>query len=190
MRFGVKYVEELYSQQPPKNASGSWNRSEYRPLEGFVLAISPFNFTAIGGNLAAAPALVGNVVIWKPSPAATYSNYLVHKVFLEAGLPPSVIQFIPGDPEVVVTESLNNRDFTGLHFTGSTSVFRQLWKQIGDGVGEGRYRSYPRIVGETGGKNFHFVHKTANVQNAVNQSVRAAFEFQGDFLPRAWKKSS
>lgn len=177
----MKYVEELYSQQPPKNAPGTWNRVEYRPLEGFTLAISPFNFTAIGGNLAGAPALVGNVVIWKPSPAATYSNYLIHKVLLEAGLPPSVIQFVPGDPEVVVKESLAHRDFASLHFTGSTSVFRQLWKQIGDGVGEGRYRNYPRVVGETGGKNFHLVHKSADIENVVHQSVRAAFEYQGRF---------
>jgi 1-pyrroline-5-carboxylate dehydrogenase len=155
---------------------------EYRPLEGFVLAISPFNFTAIGGNLVAAPALVGNVAIWKPSPAATYSNYLVHKVLLEAGLPPSVIQFVPGDPEVVVKEALGHRDFAALHFTGSTAVFRHLWKQIGDGVGEGRYRSYPRVVGETGGKNFHLIHKSADIENAVHQSVRAAFEYQGRHL--------
>ncbi|KAG8843589.1 1-pyrroline-5-carboxylate dehydrogenase, partial [Serendipita sp. 411] len=116
---------------------------------------------------------------WKPSPAATYSNYLVHKVLLEAGLPPSVIQFVPGDPEVVVKEALDSRDFASLHFTGSTSVFRQLWKQIGDGVGEGRYRNYPRIVGETGGKNFHLVHKSADITNAVQQSVRSGFEYQG-----------
>jgi 1-pyrroline-5-carboxylate dehydrogenase len=172
-------VEELYAQQPPKNAPGTWNRVEYRPLEGFVLAVSPFNFTAIGGNLAGAPALVGNVVIWKPSPAATYSNYLIHKIFLEAGLPPSVIQFVPGDPEVVVKEALESRDFAGLHFTGSTAVFRSLWKQIADGVGEGRYKSYPRVVGETGGKNFHFVHKSADVSNAVRQTIRSAFEYQG-----------
>ncbi|KIM25497.1 hypothetical protein M408DRAFT_26055 [Serendipita vermifera MAFF 305830] len=179
LRFGVKYVEDLYAQQPPKNAPNTWNRVEYRALEGFTLAISPFNFTAIGGNLAATPALVGNVVIWKPSPAATYSNYLIHKVFLEAGLPPSVIQFVPGDPEVVVQEALKDREFAALHFTGSTAIFRMLWKQIGEGVGEGRYRSYPRIVGETGGKNFHFVHRSADIKNAVQQAVRGAFEYQG-----------
>lgn len=106
---------------------------------------------------------------------------MIHKILLEAGLPPSVIQFVPGDPEVVVSEALNSRDFASLHFTGSTAVFRSLWKQIGDGVGEGRYRNYPRVVGETGGKNFHFVHKSADVQNAVQQSVRAAFEYQGEF---------
>lgn len=155
---------------------------EYRPLEGFVLAISPFNFTAIGGNLASAPALVGNVVLWKPSPAATYSNYIIHQILLEAGLPGSVIQFVPGEPEVVVKQALAHRDFAGLHFTGSTNVFRSLWKQIGDGVGEGRYKGYPRVVGETGGKNFHFVHQTANIENAVHQSVRAAFEYQGEFI--------
>lgn len=179
LRFGVKYVEEIYAQQPPKNAAGSWNRVEYRPLEGFVLAISPFNFTAIGANLVCAPAMLGNVCVWKPSPAATYSNYLVHRVLLEAGLPPSVIQFVPGDPEVVVQEALKSRDFAGLHFTGSTAVFRHLWKSVGDGVGEGRYRNYPRVVGETGGKNFHLVLPSAQVDNAVHQSVRAAFEYQG-----------
>ena len=119
-------------------------------------------------------------MIWKPSPAATYSNYLVNKVFLEAGLPPSVIQFVPGDPEVVVKEALNDREFAALHFTGSTSVFRGLWKEIGMGVGEGRYRSYPRIVGETGGKNFHLVHPSAEIKNAVHQAVRGAFEYQGE----------
>jgi 1-pyrroline-5-carboxylate dehydrogenase len=178
-RFGVKCVEELYSQQPPENAQYSWNRLEYRPLEGFVLAVSPFNFTAIGGNLAGAPALVGNVVVWKPSSAATYSNYLIHRILLEAGLPPSVIQFVPGPPDQVVTTALGHRDFAGLHFTGSTKVFKGLWKEIGDNVGQGVYKSYPRVVGETGGKNWHLVHQSADVQNAVLQSVRSAFEYQG-----------
>lgn len=181
-RFGVKYAEELYGQQPPKNAQYTWNRLEYRPLEGFVLAVSPFNFTAIGGNLAGAPALMGNVVVWKPSPAATYSNYLIHRILLEAGLPPGVIQFVPGAPEHVVTPALGHRDFAGLHFTGSTKVFRGLWKEIGDRVGEGTYKSYPRIVGETGGKNWHLVHQTADVRNAVLQSVRSAFEYQGQSI--------
>ncbi|KAF8621921.1 hypothetical protein AX15_007416 [Amanita polypyramis BW_CC] len=176
-RFGVKFVEELYAQQPPRNSPGVWNRAEYRPLEGFVLAVSPFNFTAIGGNLPSVPALVGNVVIWKPSPAATYSNYLVHQILLEAGLPPSVIQFVPGPPAETVKHVLSHPEFSALHFTGSTFVFKELWQDIAANID--RYKTFPRIVGETGGKNFHLVHPSANVSNAVFQSVRAAFEYQG-----------
>ncbi|KAF9000245.1 delta-1-pyrroline-5-carboxylate dehydrogenase [Cyathus striatus] len=176
-RFGVKYVEELYSQQPPQNSPGSWNRVEYRALEGFVLAVSPFNFTAIGGNLPGAPALVGNVVVWKPSPAATYSNYLVYQLLAEAGVPAGVIQFVPGPPAEVVAQAINNKNFAALHFTGSTFVFRKLWKDIAGNLD--KYRGYPRIVGETGGKNFHILHKSAEVRNAVLQSVRGAFEYQG-----------
>ena len=152
---------------------------EYRPLEGFVYAVSPFNFTAIGGNLAAAPALMGNVVVWKPSPSAIASNHLIYKILLEAGLPRDVIQFVPGDAEEVTNTILNHRDFAALHFTGSTAVFRSLYGQIAQGVAQGKYRSYPRIVGETGGKNFHLVHKSADLRNAVVQTVRGAFEFQG-----------
>ncbi|KAL4076242.1 Aldehyde/histidinol dehydrogenase [Scleroderma yunnanense] len=176
-RFGVKYVEELYSQQPPKNTAGSWNRVEYRSLEGFVLAVSPFNFTAIGGNLPGAPALVGNVVVWKPSPASTYSNYLVHQILTDAGVPPGVIQFVPGPPPEVVAQCINNPNFAALHFTGSTFVFKKLWKDIAANLD--KYKGYPRIVGETGGKNFHVIHKSAEIRNAVLQSVRAAFEYQG-----------
>ncbi|KAF8227636.1 delta-1-pyrroline-5-carboxylate dehydrogenase [Tricholoma matsutake] len=176
-RFGVKFVEELYAQQPSKNAPGIWNRVEYRALEGFVLAVSPFNFTAIGGNLPGTPTLVGNTVIWKPSPAATYSNYLVHQLLTEAGLPPGVIQFTPGPAEAIVGQAIAHRDFAALHFTGSTAVFRKLWRDIAGHL-EG-YRVYPRIVGETGGKNFHLVHQSAEVRNAVVQSVRAGFEYQG-----------
>ncbi|KAA8644483.1 delta-1-pyrroline-5-carboxylate dehydrogenase prnC [Aspergillus tanneri] len=178
-RFGVKYAEELYAQQPVHHAPGVWNRVEYRPLEGFVYAISPFNFTAIGGNLAGAPALMGNVVVWKPSPSAIASNWLVHQILLEAGLPKNVIQFVPGDAEEVTNTVLNHPDFAALHFTGSTAVFRNLYGQIANGVAQGKYRSYPRIVGETGGKNFHLVHKSADVRNAVVQTIRGAFEFQG-----------
>ncbi|EJD01657.1 delta-1-pyrroline-5-carboxylate dehydrogenase [Fomitiporia mediterranea MF3/22] len=176
-RFGVKYVEELYQQQPIKNSKGVWNRVEYRPLEGFVLAVSPFNFTAIGGNLAGAPALVGNVVVWKPSPMATYANYLTYQILVEAGLPPGVIQFTPGPPPEVVKQCISHRDFAALHFTGSTHVFRSLWKDIAANLD--KYRGYPRIVGETGGKNFHVVHESADLTNAVMQSVRGAFEYQG-----------
>jgi 1-pyrroline-5-carboxylate dehydrogenase len=150
---------------------------EYRALEGFVLAISPFNFTAIGGNLPGTPALVGNVVLWKPSPAATYSNYLIFKILTEAGVPPGVIQFVPGPPETVVPKALKHPSFAALHFTGSTQVFKQLWKDISANLDV--YKSYPRIVGETGGKNFHLIHKSAELRNAVLQSVRAGFEYQG-----------
>ncbi|KKA20930.1 1-pyrroline-5-carboxylate dehydrogenase [Rasamsonia emersonii CBS 393.64] len=177
--FGVKYAAELYAQQPEHHSPGVWNRLEYRPLEGFVYAISPFNFTAIGGNLAGAPALVGNVVIWKPSPSAIASGHLVHQILLEAGLPPNVIQFVPGDAVDVTKTVLNHPEFAALHFTGSTSVFRELYGRIASGVAEGKYRSYPRIVGETGGKNFHLIHKSADIRNAVVQTVRGAFEFQG-----------
>ncbi|KAH7930632.1 delta-1-pyrroline-5-carboxylate dehydrogenase 1 [Leucogyrophana mollusca] len=176
-RFGVKYVEELYSQQPPKNAAGSWNRVEYRALEGFVLAVSPFNFTAIGGNLPGTPALVGNVVVWKPSPAATYSNYLIYQILAEAGVPAGVIQFVPGPPAEVVAQAIAHPSFAALHFTGSTFVFKKLWQDIAKNLD--KYKGYPRIVGETGGKNFHVIHKSAEVRNAVLQSVRGAFEYQG-----------
>lgn len=179
LRFNVRYAEELYSGQPPYNSAGVWNRLEYRPLEGFVYAVSPFNFTAIGGNLPAAPALMGNVVVWKPSDFAVASNYLVYQILLEAGLPAGVIQFVPGNPEEITKAVLAHREFASLHYTGSTAVFRKLYGQIAGGVAEGRYRGYPRIVGETGGKNFHLVHKSADVDNAVNQTVRGAFEYQG-----------
>ncbi|KAK5054724.1 hypothetical protein LTR84_001616 [Exophiala bonariae] len=179
LKFNVRYAEELYAQQPPYNSPGVWNRVEYRPLEGFVYAISPFNFTAIGGNLPGAPALMGNVVVWKPSPSAIASNYLVHQILLEAGLPAGVIQFVPGDAEEVTKAVLGHKQFAALHYTGSTAVFRKLYAQIGQGIGEGRYRGYPRIVGETGGKNFHLVHNSAEVENAVVQTVRGAFEYQG-----------
>ncbi|KIW12922.1 1-pyrroline-5-carboxylate dehydrogenase [Exophiala spinifera] len=179
LRFNVRYAEELYAQQPPYNSPGVWNRVEYRPLEGFVYAISPFNFTAIGGNLAGAPALMGNVVVWKPSPSAIASNYLIHQILTEAGLPAGVVQFVPGDAEEVTKVVLAHKEFAALHYTGSTAVFRKLYGQIGEGIAAGRYKGYPRIVGETGGKNFHLVHPTADVDNAVAQTVRGAFEYQG-----------
>ena len=155
------------------------SRVEYRPLEGFVYAVTPFNFTAIGGNLPCAPALMGNVVIWKPSPSAIASNHLVQKILMEAGLPPSVIQFIPGDAEEVTSIVLAHRDFASLHYTGSTAVFRSLYGKIASGVAEGKYRGYPRIVGETGGKNYHLIHNSADPHNAVINTIRGAFEYQG-----------
>ncbi|KAF2145659.1 uncharacterized protein K452DRAFT_243886 [Aplosporella prunicola CBS 121167] len=179
LRFNVKYAEETYAEQPVHNAPGVWNRVEYRALEGFVYAVTPFNFTAIAGNLPCAPALMGNVVVWKPSPSAMLSNWLMYKILLEAGLPPNVIQFVPGDAQEVTKIVLGHREFAALHFTGSTAVFRSLYGQIASGVADGKYQGYPRIVGETGGKNFHLVHPSANVDNAVKQTVRGAFEFQG-----------
>lgn len=176
-RFNCVYAAEIYSQQPPENSPGVWNRLEYRPLEGFVLAVSPFNFTAIGGNLCSAPALMGNVVIWKPAPAAVYSNYLVFQILREAGLPDGVIQFVPGPAPEIVAQCIDHPAFAGLHFTGSTAVFKKLWKDIA--MNMDKYKGFPRIVGETGGKNMHFVHKTADVNLVVLNTVRSAFEYQG-----------
>jgi 1-pyrroline-5-carboxylate dehydrogenase len=178
-RFNVAYAEELYAQQPVHNTPGIWNRLEYRPLEGFVYAVSPFNFTAIAGNLPGAPALMCNVVVWKPSDSAILSNWLVYNILLEAGLPKDVIQFVPGNPEEVTKVVLAHKEFAALHYTGSTAVFRKLYGAIGQGVAEGRYRSYPRIVGETGGKNFHLIHPSADLDNAAIHTVRGAFEYQG-----------
>lgn len=152
---------------------------EYRPLEGFVYAVSPFNFTAIGGNLPSAPALMGNVVLWKPSPFAIASNFLVHSILTEAGLPPGVIQFVPGDAQQITKTVLDHPRFAGLHYTGSTAVFRSLYGKIAQGVANNTYKTYPRIVGETGGKNFHLVHRSADVNNAALNTIRGAFEFQG-----------
>jgi 1-pyrroline-5-carboxylate dehydrogenase len=179
LRFNVQYAQDLYAQQPVHNSPGVWNRVEYRPLEGFVYAISPFNFTAIGGNLPCAPALMGNVVLWKPSPSAIASNYIIHRILLEAGLPPCVIQFVPGDAVEVTQAVLAHKEFASLHYTGSTTVFRQLYGKIAMNVAEGKYRGYPRIVGETGGKNYHLVHTSADPHNATINTIRGAFEYQG-----------
>ncbi|KAK3902216.1 Aldehyde/histidinol dehydrogenase [Staphylotrichum tortipilum] len=179
LRFNVQYAEELYAQQPAHHSPGVWNRVEYRPLEGFVYAVSPFNFTAIAGNLPGLPALLGNVVVWKPSDFAIASNWLLYNILIEAGLPRNVIQFVPGDPREVTKEVLSHRKLAALHYTGSTAVFRSLYGEIGAGIAEGRYQSYPRVVGETGGKNFHLVHSSADVENAAVQTVRGAFEYQG-----------
>ncbi|KAK2788417.1 1-pyrroline-5-carboxylate dehydrogenase [Onygenales sp. PD_10] len=178
-RFNVQYAEELYAQQPQHHSPGVWNRIEYRPLEGFVYAVSPFNFTAIGGNLVGAPALLGNVVIWKPSPSSVLSSYILYNILLEAGLPPNVIQFVPGDAEMVTKVALTHKDFAALHYTGSSAVFRSLYGKIGEGIAAGAYKSYPRVVGETGGKNFHLIHPSADIENAVINTVRGAFEYQG-----------
>jgi 1-pyrroline-5-carboxylate dehydrogenase len=179
LRFNVQYAEELYAQQPAHNSPGVWNRVEYRPLEGFVYAVTPFNFTAIAGNLPGAPALMGNVVVWKPSDSAIASNWLLYNILLEAGLPKNVIQFVPGNPEEVTKVVLAHKKLAALHYTGSTAVFRKLYGSIANGVAEGRYQGYPRIVGETGGKNFHLIHSSADLDNAAVQTVRGAFEYQG-----------
>jgi 1-pyrroline-5-carboxylate dehydrogenase len=138
------------------------------------LTFTPSHFTAFS-----APAIVGNVVVWKPSPAATFSNYIIHQIFTEAGIPPGVIQFVPGPPPEVVAQAISHPSFAALHFTGSTHVFKQLWKDIAGNLE--KYKGYPRIVGETGGKNFHVIHESAEVRNAVVQTVRGAFEYQGDY---------
>ncbi|KAJ3370113.1 1-pyrroline-5-carboxylate dehydrogenase [Allomyces macrogynus ATCC 38327] len=176
-RFNAQYAQDVYKQQPIKNAPGNWNRVEYRSLEGFILAVSPFNFTAIGGNLGSAPAIMGNVVVWKPAPAAILSNYLVLEILHEAGLPKGVLQFIPGDAPTLVGAAIDSPDFAGLHFTGSTAVFKKLWKDIAMNVD--KYKNYPRVVGETGGKNMHMVHKSADPRQVVLQTIRSAFEYQG-----------
>lgn len=179
LRFNVQFAEEIYAQQPAHHSPGVWNRLEYRPLEGFVYGITPFNFTAIAGNLVGAPALMGNVVVWKPSDSAIASSWLFYNILLEAGLPKNVIQFVPGNPEEVTKVVLAHKKFAALHFTGSTAVFRKLYGSIASGIADGKYQGYPRIVGETGGKNSHLVHSSADIENAVVQTVRGAFEYQG-----------
>lgn len=178
-RFNVKFAEEIYGFQPPKNSVGIWNRVEYRPLEGYIVAISPFNFTAIGANLPSSPALMGNVVLWKPASTAVLSNYIVFKTLQEAGLPPGVINFIPGSGSLIGDTLLNSPHFGGLHFTGSTGVFNGIMFKTAQNLNNRLYRSYPRIVGETGGKDFHFAHKSADVENLVYNTLRGAFEYQG-----------
>ena len=176
LRFNVHFAERIHAEQP-LSAPGMWNRLDHRPLEGFVYAISPFNFTAIGGNLSAAPALMGNTVVWKPSTTAVLSNWLVMQLFREAGLPPGVINFVPGDPVMVTERVLNDPHLAGIHFTGSTTVFRLLWKGVADRLE--RYRSYPRLVGETGGKDFIVAHPSADVDALAVAMVRGAYEYQG-----------
>jgi 1-pyrroline-5-carboxylate dehydrogenase len=176
LRFNVHFAEQIQNEQPISSA-GIWNRTDYRPLEGFVYAVTPFNFTAIGGNLTAAPALMGNVVLWKPSVTALHSAWNVMKLFTEAGLPPGVINFIPGDPVSVTDALIDHPSFGGLHYTGSTAVFQSLWKQMGDNISG--YRSYPRIVGETGGKDFILAHKSTDPQVLMTAMIRGAFEYQG-----------
>ena len=176
LRFNTYFASQVYSDQP-YSEKGVINRMEYRPLEGFVFAVSPFNFTAIAGNLNASPVLMGNVTVWKPSSTSILSNYYLMKIFQEAGLPDGVINFVPSKGSVIGNEIFSHPDFAGVHFTGSTSTFNQFWKIIGENIGN--YRSYPRIVGETGGKDFVVVHPTAPVKETAVALVRGAFEYQG-----------
>lgn len=174
--FNIKYMEEIYEQQPfsPK---GQWNRVEYRPLEGFIFAVTPFNFTSISGNLPTSPAIMGNTVLWKPASAAVYSAYHLMKLFREAGLPDGVINFIPGSGSEVGPNVLKNPNLAGIHFTGSTAVFQSMWRVIGENISS--YHTYPRIVGETGGKDFIFAHNSADLDELNVGIVRGAFEYQG-----------
>ena len=176
LRFNVHYAERIYREQPD-SAPGVWNRMDHRPLEGFVYAITPFNFTAIGGNLPTAPALMGNAVVWKPSHTAALSNWNFYRLLEEAGLPPGVINFLPGDSIEVSRRLLASPDFAGIHFTGSTTVFQSLWKTIADNLL--RYRTYPRIVGETRGKDFIVAHASADADALAVAMVRGAYEYQG-----------
>lgn len=176
LRFNVHYLSEIYRQQPI-SSPGMHNRLEYRCLEGFVLAITPFNFTAIGGNLPTSAALCGNVVIWKPADTQVFSAHVFMKILLEAGLPDGVINLVYADGPELGDICFNHSDFAGIHFTGSTAVFNRIWKHIGENIG--KYRSYPRIVGETGGKDFVLVHREAEVDVVVTALIRGAFEFQG-----------
>lgn len=176
LRFNVEYMSQIYAEQPD-SAEGIWNRVEYRPLEGFVYAITPFNFTAIAGNLPASAAMMGNVVLWKPSDSQVFSAKVIIDVFKEAGVPDGVINVVYGDPVMITETALASPDFAGLHFTGSTYVFKELWKQIGNNIHN--YKTYPKIVGETGGKDFILAHKTANPEQVATAIVRGAFEFQG-----------
>lgn len=176
LRFNVQYMTEIYAEQP-ESTSGAWNRLEYRPLEGFIYAITPFNFTAIAGNLPASAALMGNVAIWKPSDSQVYSAKVITDIFKEAGVPDGVINVVYGDPKMITDTILSSPDFSGLHFTGSTDVFKMLWKQIGENINN--YKTYPRIVGETGGKDFIVAHKSSNPKQIATAISRGAFEFQG-----------
>jgi 1-pyrroline-5-carboxylate dehydrogenase len=192
--FNPVYYEELLADQP-LSPTGTWNRVEARPLDGFVFAVSPFNFTSIAGNLPTAPALCGNTVVWKPASTSVLSGYYIMKILEEAGLPPGVINFVPGSGRQVGDPVVASPELAGIHFTGSTDVFQGIWKQIGDNIG--RYRQYPRIVGETGGKDFVVVHPSADPDAVVTGLLRGAFEYQGQkcsaasraYVPRSmWKK--
>src|SRR4051794_22591510 len=176
-RYNVHYAREILADQPIANSRGVWNRTDHRPLEGFVYAITPFNFTAIAGNLPTAPALMGNTVVWKPSPTQQLAASLTMELLEEAGLPPGVINMLPGDGIDVSAVALAHPDLAGIHFTGSTPTFHHLWRTVGENIAG--YRCYPRIVGETGGKDFVLAHPTADPDVVTTALIRGAFEFQG-----------
>ncbi len=193
-RFNAYFMQEIYSQQPI-SPEGQWNRLEYRPLEGFVFAVTPFNFISIAGNLPSTPALLGNTVVWKPASSAVYPSYYIMSILMDAGLPPGVINFVPGQGAVVGKQILNHRDLAGVHFTGSTGTFQWIWRKIGENIAN--YRTYPRIVGETGGKDFIVAHPSANSEEVSTALIRGAFEFQGQkcsaasraYIPQSmWEK--
>jgi 1-pyrroline-5-carboxylate dehydrogenase len=194
-RYNVAFARQLLAEQP-ESAAGTWNRMEYRPLEGFVLAITPFNFTSIAGNLPTAPALLGNVVVWKPSPTQQLSAHYTMRLLEAAGLPPGVINMVTGDGSAVSRVALSHPDLAGIHFTGSTATFQHLWRTVGEHIAD--YRDYPRVVGETGGKDFVIVHPSADPAPIVTALVRGAFEYQGQkcsaasraYVPRSlWEAS-
>ena len=177
LRFNVQYMSEIFNEQPGANSPGIWNRLEYRALEGFVFALTPFNFTAIAGNLPTSAAMMGNVIVWKPADTQVYSAQVLMEIFKEAGLPDGVINLVYVDGPSAGEVIFNHKDFAGIHFTGSTGVFRHIWNTIGTNIA--KYRSYPRIVGETGGKDFILAHESSNVDVIVTAIVRGGFEFQG-----------
>src|SRR5262249_568918 len=176
LRFNTAFAEQIYANQPA-NSPGMWNRMDYRPLEGFIYTVTPFNFTSIGGNLSSAPAVMGNSVIWKPARSTVFSNYYIFKLFEAAGLPPGVINFVPGDAAIVSEVLLNHPDLAGIHFTGSTEVFQGMWRTVGENIK--KYRTYPRLVGETGGKDFILAHASADPDAVITAIVRGGFEYQG-----------
>jgi len=176
LRFNVNFMEDIYGEQPISD-KGIWNRTEYRPLEGFVFALTPFNFTAIAGNLCTAPAMMGNTIVWKPASTAVLSGYYLMEIFKEAGLPDGVINFIPGQGSKTGKIVLSHKSLAGIHFTGSTNVFQTLWQKTGENIAQ--YKSYPRIVGETGGKDYIFMHPSAEMEAVVTAAIRGAFEYQG-----------
>ena len=194
LRFGVWSAQEIFKDQPG-SAPGIWDRQDYRPLDGFICAITPFNFTSIGGNLPTAPAIVGNVAVWKPSRTAVLSNYYYMKLLMACGLPAGVINFVPSNGSDMAKYVISRKEMAGFHFTGSTEVFQSVWKQIGENIAS--YRNYPRIVGETGGKDFIFAHKSAKIRPLAAAIIRGSFEFQGQkcsacsraFVPKSiWPK--
>ncbi len=176
-RFNSYYAKQIYEHQPPYSPTGTWNRMEYRPLEGFIFAVTPFNFASIAGNLPSAPALMGNVVLWKPASSAVYTAYYIMKLFQAAGLPDGVINFIPGPGGAVGTPVMNSPELAGIHFTGSTATFQTMWRTVGENIK--KYKWYPRIVGETGGKDFVFAHNSADIEALGVALIRGAFEYQG-----------